>query len=119
MSIEPKLPQAVAAAMPAVTTPVPLGGQSLSLSGPRTKPVLVAQTRADAPAVPQPDVNAAQNEIVIPVSVVEPAGRYVTGLDGSSFRITEGSDVEPITSVNPSAGQHAIAVLHGLGDVLQ
>jgi beta-lactamase regulating signal transducer with metallopeptidase domain len=115
MTIEPKLPRPQVPLMPAVAMPAPLGIQPPRPSLPGSKPFLVAQAPADVPTPTQPDVINAQTQIVLPVSVVDPSGRYVTGLASTNFRITEGADARPITAFHLADGQHAIAILNTIG----
>ncbi len=119
ISIEPKPPQPIMPTIPAVAAAISPGVRPLNPSIPRTtisrtKPVLMAQAPADVPSLAQPDVRA-QTQIGLPVSVLDPSGRSLTGLDGANFRIVEGTDTRPITAFNRADGQHAIAMLNAIG----
>ncbi|HEY4360134.1 MAG TPA: M56 family metallopeptidase [Bryobacteraceae bacterium] len=99
----------------------------------RPQPFLTAQVRqapAPTPARPLP-ATAAPLPVLLPVTVTEPAGRYVTGLTAENFRIMEdrvqagqnpnvivtaGKLEQPIVIFRSAEGQHTVAVLDTIGD---
>jgi len=116
--IEPKVPpppvhMILPAAMPAPLA-IPFPNPAISPI-PSRKPVLTAQAPMAVPSPQPPEINAQESQIVLPVSVLDPYGRSVAGLEGANFRITEGPDARPITAFNLAEGQHVIAVLNTVG----
>lgn len=106
---KPAPPQLVS---PAVVPPAPLHLRPLPPPMALSKPVLLAQ----APAAPQAKASGDSNLVLLPVSVLELAGRSVTGLDAGNFQVSEGQNVRPIVSFGSADGQHAVALVKTAGE---
>jgi hypothetical protein len=77
-------------------------------------PVLAAPVLAQVVAqTPRPvDVAPAPAEVRLTLSVADPAGRYVTGLNAQDFRVTTGEISPDISSFGLTAGEHSVVLLN-------
>ena len=113
---------------PRLELPRPISTGALALIPPPNPPLAMPQPHLIAqatqpPARPQA-ATAAPLPVLLPFTVTEPAGRYVTGLTVENFRITEGEEKfrteskaeQPIIIFGSAEGQHAITVLDTIGD---
>src|SRR5258706_8508403 len=59
-------------------------------------PAVPAQTPAERKEIPKSDIKVSVNEVIVPVTVTDDKGKFVSDLDKSDFRIFDGGKEQTI-----------------------